>query len=257
MFTAEEGSAAFHIARQNVHARRPDEVSDEGVRRPLEQLDRGADLHDFTVLHHHDLVGERQRFGLIVSHVDHGRLHPLVQFLQLGAQLPLQVRIDHSERLVKHHDVDVLAHQTAAHGDLLLVVGRQVRRTSVQHVGDFKHLGNRGDTLLDDVLVAAPVAQREGEIVVNGHRVVDDRKLEHLRDVALCRRQRCHVLIVEQDLTFRGNEQAGDDVEKRGLAAAGRPKKRIGSAVFPRQVDLLQSIVSITLWIGVIAVTQI
>jgi hypothetical protein len=168
-----------------------------------------------------------------VGDVDHGRLHPLVKLLQLGAQLPLQMRIDHGQRLVEHHDVDVLAHEAAAHGDLLLVVRRQVRRTGVQHVGDFQHLGNRGDPLLDDVLVAAAVAQREGQIVVDGHRVVDDRELEHLRDVALCRRQRRHVLIVEQDLTFRGDEQAGNDVQKRGLAAAGRAEKRIGAAVFP------------------------
>ena len=31
----------------------------------------------------------------------------------------------------------------------------------------------------------AAVAQREGEIVVDRHGVVDDRELEHLRDVAL------------------------------------------------------------------------
>ena len=65
---------ALDRARQHVHARRADEVADEGVRRPLEQLDRRADLHHPAVVHHHHLVGEGQRLGLVVGDVDHRAL---------------------------------------------------------------------------------------------------------------------------------------------------------------------------------------
>ena len=67
----------------------------------------------------------------------------------------------------------------------------------------------------------AAVAQREGQIVVDGHGVVDDRELEHLRDVALLRRQIGHVACRRTAAGPRdGVQQARDDVEQRGLAAA-------------------------------------
>ncbi len=87
------------------------------------------------------------------------------------------------------------------------------------------------------------IAQREGEIVVNGHRVVDDRELEHLGDVAILGRQVGDILAVEQDLAFGRLQQAGNDVEKRGLAAAGRAEQRIGAAVVPFVMDFLQRII--------------
>ena len=69
-------------------------------------------------------------------------------------------------------------------------------------VGDLAHapvdLG-RGD---------AAIAQREGEIVVDGHRVVDDRELEHLRDVALLGRGVGDVALVEEDAAL-GRARAG------------------------------------------------
>jgi hypothetical protein len=85
-------------------------MADEGVRGALEQLDRRAHLHHHAVLHHHHLVGEGQRLRLVVGDVDHGHPDALVQLLELGAELPLQVRVDHRQRLVEHDDVHVLAH---------------------------------------------------------------------------------------------------------------------------------------------------
>ena len=54
----------------------------------------------------------------------------------------------------------------------------------------------------------AAVAQREGEIVVDRHRVVDDRELEHLRDVALLGRRIGHVAAVEEDRALRSGVAA-------------------------------------------------
>ena len=137
------------LAGQDVHARRADEMADEGMCRALEQFDRRADLHDIAVLHHHHLIGEGQRLGLVMGDIDHRRAHPLVQLLQLGAQLPFQMRVDHGQRFVEHHHVDVLAHQTAAHRDLLLVVRRQVRRRGCSSMSvSFQHLGDLVDPRL-------------------------------------------------------------------------------------------------------------
>ena len=75
------------------------------------------------------------------------------------------------------------------------------------------------------------------------HGVVDHRELENLRDVALRRRQLGHVGSVEEHAAFARRDQPGDDVEKRGLAAAGGPEQRIGAAVLPDVVEPLQRIV--------------
>ncbi len=103
-------------------------MADEGVAWPLEQLDRRADLDDLAFVHHHHLVGEGQRLGLVVGDVDHRPADALVQLLELRAQHPFQVRIDDGQRLVEHDDVDVGADQAAAERDLLLAVGGQAGR---------------------------------------------------------------------------------------------------------------------------------
>ena len=106
---------------------RADEIADEGMRRPLEQLRRRADLHHAAVVHHDDRVGEGQRLGLVVGDVDHREVELAVQLLQLRAQLPLQLGIDHRQRLVEQDGGDVGADQAAAERDLLLGVGGQPR----------------------------------------------------------------------------------------------------------------------------------
>ena len=58
-------------------------MAHEGVVRPLEKLDRRADLNDGSLVHHDDLVGERQRLRLVVGHVDHRHPDTLMKLLEL------------------------------------------------------------------------------------------------------------------------------------------------------------------------------
>ena len=117
-------------------------MADEGMLRPLEQLDRRADLHDIAVMHDDDGVGEGQRLGLVVGDVDHRAADAGVQLLQLRAQLPFQMRVDHRQRLVEHDDIDVLAHQAAPERDLLLAVRGQPCGALMQHRRQVGHLGD-------------------------------------------------------------------------------------------------------------------
>jgi hypothetical protein len=48
---------------------------------------RGADLLDAPLVHHHDAVGERHGFHLVMCHIDRRRLDLLVNALDLGAHL--------------------------------------------------------------------------------------------------------------------------------------------------------------------------
>ncbi len=87
--------------------------------------------------------------------------------------------------------------------DLLLLVGGQALALAVAEFGKPGHLQRLAHPAVDVGFGHAAIAQRKRQIVVDRHRVVDDRKLEHLRDVAFLRRQVGHVLAVEQQFALR------------------------------------------------------
>ena len=93
--------AARDLAGQDIHARRADEITDEGMGRPFKKLLRRPHLHHLALVHHHHFVREGQGFGLIVGHINHGVIKFAVQMFELGAQLPFKVRVDHRQRLVE------------------------------------------------------------------------------------------------------------------------------------------------------------
>ena len=177
--------AAAHLGRHDVHAGRADEIADKSMRGLVEQFGRRAALHHAAVMHHHHGIGEGQRLGLVVGDIDHGQVELAVQRLELRAQLPFQFGIDHRQRLVEQHRGDVGAHQAAAERDLLLGVGGQPRRLAVEIGREIEQPRDLGDPRVDLGLRHAAVLQRKCQVLSDRHGVVDHRKLEHLRDIAL------------------------------------------------------------------------
>ena len=119
-----------------------------------------------------------------MGHIDHRGADALVQLFELAAQFPFQMRVDHGQRFVEHHHIHIVAHQPPPHGDLLLGIGRQASGAFAQNVRHFEHVGNLGDAGFDPGFGHTPVTQRKRQIVIDGHRVVNHRELEHLRDIA-------------------------------------------------------------------------
>jgi len=225
--------------------------------RAFKQIHRSPDLNDLPFLHDHDLIGKGQCLRLVVGDVDHCRAHALVQLLQLRTQLPFQMRVYDGQRFVEHDGVDILAHQTASEGYLLLAVGGQSRGAVGQRVRQIEHFGNGADTFIDSRFVNTAIAQGKGEIVVDGHGVVDDGELEYLGDMALVGLQISDILAIEQNAALGRPDQAGNDVQETGLATAGRPEKGIGTAIVPVDIDLLQGPVRLSPRIGHIGMTKI
>ena len=64
--------------------------------------------------------------------------------------------------------------------------------------GQFQKRRDLAHTAIDGSGLHAAIAQREGEILVDGHRVVNDRELKHLGDVALFRWQVRDIPAIEQ-----------------------------------------------------------
>ncbi len=190
----------------------------------IEQFFRRTDLNDFTFIHHHNLVSESQRLGLVMGHINHGVAQLAVKVLQLGAQLPLHMRVDDRQRLIKQDRIDVVAHKTAAQRYLLFFVGGQPARLPVSLVGKIENLDHLADAFGDFIRGHPAVDQRKSQILAHGHRVVDDRKLENLSDIALFGLQMGYILAVEPDMALGRNQQTGNDVQQGGLAAAGWPQ---------------------------------
>ena len=67
-------------------------------------LERRAVLLQPPAVHHRDLVGERQRLGLIVGDIDEGDAGAALQFLELGAHALAQLGVEIGERLVEQQD---------------------------------------------------------------------------------------------------------------------------------------------------------
>ncbi|MNS90019.1 hypothetical protein D3C72_1240530 [compost metagenome] len=191
-----------------------------------------------------------------MGHIDHGETGLAMQALQLRAQHPLHMRVDHRQRFVEKNGIDVGTYQAARQRNLLLLVCRQSARMAFGHAGKIGHFENFPHPAVHLGLRHMPVAQRKGEIVVDRHRVVDDRELEHLRNIAVFGGKIGHVSSVKGDAAFRRTQQAGNDVEQRGLAAAGRPKQRIGAAVLPFVMNFLQGIFAGSLRLGIIGVAD-
>jgi hypothetical protein len=232
-------------------------VAHEAVLRPLEQRIGAADLHRAAAGHHHHLVGKGQRFHLVVRDVDQGQLQLVVDLLELAPQLPLQVRVDHGQRLVEQHGAHVFTHQAAAQADLLLGVGGQAGGALVELAGQFQHLGDAAHAFADARGGHAAVLQRKGQVLAHRHGVVDDRELEHLRDVALLRCLPRDVGGPELHAALRRLQQPRDDVQQRGLAAAAGAQQRVGAAVVERHLQRQQRVVGVDLGVGLVRMRQV
>ena len=136
-------------AGAEIHVRRADEAGDEAVGRPVVDVVRRVELLDHAGVHDGDAVGERQRLDLVVRDVDHRRLaEPLMQALQLDAQLGAKLGVEVRQRLVEEEDVDV-AHQRAADRDALALAAGKLRRPALQQRLDLQQLGGELDALRD------------------------------------------------------------------------------------------------------------
>ena len=92
-------SGAFDLGIDEGHA--ADEIGDKRGRRMPVNLGRRADLIDDALVHHHDAVGHRHRFFLVVRDHDGGDAEPALQILDLVAQPQPHARIERGERLIE------------------------------------------------------------------------------------------------------------------------------------------------------------
>src|SRR3546814_8308779 len=97
-------------------------------------LGRRADLLDDAVIHHHDAIGHRQRFLLVVGYHDGGNAELALQFLDLVAQVDAHLGVESRERLVEQPEPR-RGGAGAGDRDALLLAARELRRVLAELVG--------------------------------------------------------------------------------------------------------------------------
>ena len=98
-------------------------MAHKGVGGSLEQGLGAAHLHRTATGHDHHLLGKRQRFDLVVGNVNQGVFELLMHLFELATQLPLQVRVDDGERLIKQNRRHIGPDQAPPKRNFLFSVG--------------------------------------------------------------------------------------------------------------------------------------
>jgi hypothetical protein len=122
-----------HGRLQEVHGRAADETGDEAVAREIVELERRPHLLDAAPAHDHDGRAHGHGLDLVVGHVDHGGLEPLVELLQLGPHFNPQLGVQVGERLVEEENLR-LAHDGPAESDALPLAAGELARFAVQQL---------------------------------------------------------------------------------------------------------------------------
>ena len=223
--------------RDEIHPRLPEETCDEAVGRLLVELQRRAVLLDPALVEDDDAVGQRHRLDLIMRHIDHGGLQPLVQPCDLDAHLGPEAGVEVRERLVEQEDVG-LADDGAADGDALALPARKLLRLAAEQLFDLQHAGGFRDLAVDLGLVCAQHLERKAHILGHRHMRVERVGLEHHGDAAIRGRHRVHRLAADQQLAGGDLLQPGDHAQQGGLAAAGRADEDDQLAVLDGERDV-------------------
>ena len=233
-FTRHASPSGSDVHRHQV--RHAEEVRDERRLRLLVHLRRRRDLLDVPVGHDRDPVGHRQRLFLVVRHVDERDPELLLDPLQLELQRLAQLCVERAERLVEqqHRRIRARARAPARRaaagrptaGPAAVARARQAHRLEhLQHA-----LPDLGALLL-------PPPQPERDVVEDVEVREERVALEDGVHLPLVRRRRRHVGAVEQDLAAVRPLEAGDQPQRRRLAATGRSEQREELAAVDVQVD--------------------
>ncbi len=127
----------------------------------------------------------------------------------------------HRERLVHQQQLRLVDQRAGQRDALLLAAGQLAGPPLGEAVELHQAQGIERRVASTSALARRRTREREGHVLGDAHVREQGVALEHHADVALVRRQAGHRAAVEQDLAAGRVLEAGDHVERRGLARAG------------------------------------
>ncbi len=244
--------AAARIQRLKVshqHVGRPQEGGDEGRLRPLVDRPWRAFLDDPALRHDGDPVGQGERLGLVVRHVERGDADLVDQIVQLDAHLVAHPGVQVRQRLVEQQQRR-LPHDGARQGDPLLLAAREHGGGAPGHRFHADQLQGSHHPVLD--LGAGPArsldAQRIRHVLEHVQVRPDRVGLEHHANRAVVHldedaaRRVGHDAPADRDGPGVGVFEAGDAAQRRGLAAAAGTEQGIALAVGDIEADAIDDV---------------
>ena len=224
------------------HVAHADEAGDELRARPVVDFLRRAGLLDLAEVHHRDQVGRGHRFRLVVGDVDRRVAERIVQTAHLEAHLLAQIGVEIGQRLVEQQRLR-LDDQRAGERDALLLAAGQLAGIALRQRREPRGGEDGVELLLDgravDLAQLEPIDDVLGDRHVRPQRVA----LEDHRHVAPLGRQRLlrrgHDAVADADLAFGRLDEAGDQPQRRGLAAARWPEQADQRAMLDRHRDVI------------------
>ena len=196
-------------------------------------------LLNAAVIQNRDLVGDGHCLFLIVRDDDGGDARLLLHAADFVADFDLEARVEVAHRFVEQQHVRLLD-QRARHGNALLLAAGKLGRLAVEQILDLQHLGNLARLFITLGLLHALLLEREGDVVDDLQMRIQRVGLEHHADVAVFRLELRHILIAEKDFAGSRLQQAGNAVERRRLAAAGRAEQRDEGGILKDEIDVVQ-----------------
>ncbi len=113
----------------------------------------------------------------------------------------------------------------------------ELERPALGETAELHQIERLAHSLADLPWFNIPHTQAEADVLSRGHVGEERVVLEYDADIALERRQACDRLALEINLAGERREEAGDQPERRRLAAARRPEQRHELAFAHLQID--------------------
>ena len=198
-----------------------DEVGDEPRPRKAVDSRRLVQLLDAAGVHHRDPMRQRERFGLVVRHVDERDADLLLQIDELDLHVLAELRVERRERLVQQQHRR-MGDQRPRDRHALLLPARKLVRVALAEAGQ-PHVRERLGQLARNLARGRlRHLQRKGDVALHGHVREQCVALEYGAHRAALGRPVGDVAAVQQNAPAVGKIEAGDHPQERRLAAAGR-----------------------------------
>ena len=211
----------------------------EAIGREAEHVGRRPLAHDLARLQHHDLAGKPRDLLNGMADVDDGDAELVAQGLDQRQDFQATRCVERSKRLV-HQQQAWRGKQRPPQGNALLFAAAQRRWMPIEQVTDTERLDHR--SFGDPSLVQRRKQPTIAKIAPDGEVRKQPRLLKHHADTAAMGRHVASLSIgqdrsVDEDSAGAKPRQAGNDLDHRRLAGAGRAKQR-GDAIAAGEVDI-------------------
>ena len=202
-------------------------------------LARRADVGDFASTHHHDAVGDGHGFLLIVRHMHEGGTDAALDGFQLVLHGAAEFQIQRTERFVEQQDIGGDGEGAGKGHPLALAAGEFMRAAKGFAGQTYERQHSLG---FGAAFGARDAAHPQAEANVIGERHVGEQGvvLKHRGGRAPGGADTGHIAAADQDAAGDGLAKAADQVQKRGLAAAGRAQEDDELSRCDFQADVVQ-----------------